>query len=82
MISYVFVVTDVKEMHNWKQGECAAHLKMNVFVHNYTEQDRGRKTQTKAGKELPGLCRRLKPISFATVGKKEEGKKKAPSAMW
>lgn len=70
MISYIFVVTDVKEMHNWKQRERAAQLKMNVFVHDYTEQGRGRKTQTKAGKELPGLCRRLKPISFASLGKK------------
>lgn len=43
---------------------------MNVVVHNYIEHSSKRETQIKARRELPGLCRRLKPISFATIGEK------------
>lgn len=57
-------------MPNWKQKEYTAQLKMNVVVRNYTEHDSGGETQIRAGRELPGFCRRLKPIAFATVGKK------------
>lgn len=80
-ILHIWVVTDATKMHNWKQRQCAAQLKMNVVVHNYTEHDRGGETQIKAGRELPGLCRRLKPTPFATVEKKKKGgekKKKSP----